>query len=85
MGPIAYVLCALTTALCATLLLAGHARVKQRLLLFSGLCFAGLAVANLLIFVDLVLLPTVDLYWLRQLTAILAMGLMLYGLIWEKQ
>lgn len=85
MAAIAYILGALTTTLCAVLLLVGHARVRQRLLLFSGLCFAGLAISNILVFVDLVLLPDVDLYYLRQGTAIVAMSFMLYALIWERR
>lgn len=85
MGPIVYALSALTTMVCAALLLLRHARVKHRLLLFSGLCFVGLAASNLLVFVDLVLVPDVDLYIWRLLTAITGMGLLLYGLIWERE
>lgn len=85
MGPIAYILGALTTSLCATLLLLAHARAPQRLLLFSGLCFAGLALSNILVFVDLVIVPETDLYVLRLGTSIVAMGLLLYGLIWERR
>lgn len=85
MGPITYALGALTTVLCAALLLLQHARVKQRLLLFSGLCFVGLALSNILIFVDLVVTPNIDLYLWRIGTAIAGMGLLLYGLIWERR
>ena len=85
MGPIVYALGALTTSLCATLLLIAHARSPQRLLLFSGLCFAGLALSNILVFVDLVVIPETDLYLLRLTTGIIAMGLLLYGLIWERR
>ena len=49
-----YALRALTTLLCAMLLLSRYVRVSQRLLLLSGLCFCGLALANVLVFVDLV-------------------------------
>jgi Family of unknown function (DUF5985) len=84
MGPIVYALGGLTTVLCATLLLRAYVRVRQPLLLFSGLCFAGLAVSNILVFVDLVVVPTVDLYYWRLGTAIAGMGLLLYGLIWDR-
>jgi len=83
MAALVYVIGVLTSLLCALLLLRGYARGRKRLLLWSGLCFAGLAVSNLLIFVDLVLVPEVDLYRYRLLTAAIAMGLLLYGLIWE--
>jgi len=78
-----YIVGALTSLACAVLLLRGYARVKQKLLLWSGLCFAGLAISDLLIFLDLVMLPQVDLYVVRLGTAVVAMALLLYGLIWE--
>jgi hypothetical protein len=84
-GPVVYILCALTTLACSVLLLGGYRRTKTPLLLWSGLCFAGLTVANALVFVDLVLVPDVDLYTLRLVTAVAAMGLLLYGLIWERR
>ncbi len=82
MAPVVYVIGALTTCVCAVLLLRGFFRSRQRLLLWSGLCFVGLAISNSLIFVDLVLLPDVNLYRLRLATAAVAMVLLLYGLIW---
>jgi len=84
-GPFIYALGALTTILCATVLLIRHVRVKHRLLLFSGLCFAGLAISNVLIFVDLVLVPDIDLHPLRIVMSIGAMSLLLYALIWERR
>jgi Family of unknown function (DUF5985) len=78
-----YIVGAVTSLACAILLLRGYARVRMRLLLWSGLCFAGLFVSNALVFVDLVLLPEVDLYPWRLLSAAAAMSLLLFGLIWE--
>lgn len=83
MAATVYIVGALTSLACAVLLLRGYARVKQKLLLWSGLCFAGLAISDLLIFLDLVMLPQVDLYVVRLGTAVVAMALLLYGLIWE--
>ncbi len=83
MGPAVYILCAVTTGLCATLLLRGYWRMKQRLLLWSGLCFVGLTVSNLLVFIDLVMLPDVDLYTYRLVAAAIATSILVYGLIWE--
>lgn len=83
MVSIVYSLGALTSFVCALLLLRGYSRGRRKLLLWSGLCFVGLGFNNALIFVDLVVLPTTDLYWLRLWTVLLAMALMLYGLIWE--
>ena len=85
MAPAVYILDTLTALLCAILLLAGYRRVKSRLLLWSGLCFAGLTISNALVFVDLVILPDVDLYLFRLAVAAAAMALLLYGLIWESR
>lgn len=86
MGPLVYVLGALTTLLCAILLLRGYVHGRERLLLWSGLCFLGLTLSNVLLFVDLVLLPTsADLYLLRLSTAALSMLLLVYGLVWESE
>jgi len=82
MGPAVYIVGALTTCICALLLLRGFFHSRQRLLLWSGLCFVGLAISNSLIFVDLVLFPDVDLYRVWLATAAVAMILLLYGLIW---
>lgn len=79
-----YLLGALTTLLCAILLLRGYFKGRKPLLLWSGLCFAGLTLSNTLLFVDLVLLPTtVSLHIPRLATAAAAMLLLVYGLIWE--
>ena len=84
MAPFVYILGTLTTLLCALLLLRGYARGRQRLLLWSGMCFIGLTLNNALVFIDLILLPkNIDLYVLRLATAAAAMLVLLYGLIWE--
>lgn len=83
MEAVVYIIGMLTSLACATLLLRGYIRGRKKLLLWSGLCFAGLAASNVLIFVDLVLVPEVNLYRYRLATAAVAMLVLLYGLIWE--
>ncbi len=85
MAEIVYILGALTTLACAILLLRGYRRSRLHLLLWSSLCFFGLALSNSLVFVDLVMYPEIDLYRLRLGTAAIAMMLLLYGLIWESE
>ena len=80
-----YTLCALTSLACALLLLRGFRRTKARLLLWSGLCFAGLALNNLVLFVDLVLVPDADLSLLRSGTAFLGVAVLVFGLVWDAQ
>lgn len=74
------VLGTLTVGLCAFLLLRAYARVRQRLLLWSGLCFVGLMLSNALLFIDLQIVSE-SLYPLRLGTAALSILLLLYGLI----
>lgn len=74
----------LTVGLCSFLLLRAYARVRQRLLLWSGLCFVGLAISNAVLFVDLAIVPEdVSLYSWRLGVAAFSMLLLLYGLIFE--
>lgn len=83
MSSMVYILGAVVSFVCAVLLLRGYRRGRRKFLLWSGLCFLGLAVNNALVFVDLVLLPQTDIYLLRLCTTTLAMLMLLYGLIWE--
>jgi len=77
-----YLLCLFTSAACTWLLVSAYFRRRQSLLLWSAVCFGLLAVNNFLVFVDLILLPQVDLSLARSLTALLAGIVMLGSLIW---
>jgi hypothetical protein len=83
MATLVYALCALTSLACAVLLLRGYASSRARLLLWSGLCFAGLAANNVLLLIDKRVVPTVDLSLWRSLPALAGVALLLYGLVWE--
>jgi len=86
MPELVYVLCALTSVLCAGLLLRSYFSNKSRLLLWSTLCFVGLAINNVLLFVDLVLTgPDLDLRFFRSGSALVAMALLTIGLVWESR
>ncbi len=79
-----YLLCAVTSLICLVLLARGYARTGVRLLLWSAICFVGLALNNLLLFIDLVVLPyEVSLVFWRQLASLVALSVLLYGFIWE--
>jgi len=78
-----YMLCVLTSLLCAYLLARAYLRGRQRLLIWSALCFALLALNNFVLAVDILLLPDTDLSILRSVTALLGVGVLLYGFIWE--
>jgi hypothetical protein len=78
-----YLLCAATSALVAILLVRSYRQNRSMLLLWSSLCFVGLAINNSLLVVDLILVPAMDLSFLRQGTALAAMILLVVGLVWE--
>lgn len=83
MATIIYLLCAATALACAWLLLRSYTRTRHRLLLWSGLCFAGMFINNMLLVLDRVILPEQDLSLWRLGTALLSLMPLLYGLIWE--
>lgn len=83
MATLVYVLCALTSLACAVLLLRGYAQNGVRLLLWVGLCFVGLALNNVLLVVDVRVVPDVDLSLWRSLPALAGLMLLIYGLVWE--
>jgi len=83
MATAVYTLCALTSLACAFLLLRGYARTRVRPLLWVGLCFTGLALNNVLLFIDVRVVPQLDLSLWRSLPAAAGLALLLYGLVWE--
>ncbi len=85
MAEVVYLLCMVTSALCATLLVRSYRRTRSRLLLWSSLCFVGLTANNALLFLDLVVYTAVDLAPLRTVAALVAICLLVFGLIWESR
>jgi hypothetical protein len=85
MAVIVYALCAITSLACALLLLRGYRQSGVRLLLWSGLCFCGLALNNLLLLIDTQLVPEIDLSMVRTMPALIGVMLLLYGLVWEAE
>ena len=78
-----YSLCALVALACAWLLLRAYSRQRYRLLLWSAICFAGLTLNNVLLVVDKIFLPDIDLTVLRLLVALASLAVLIYGLIWD--
>jgi hypothetical protein len=87
MAEAVYVLCALTSVLCAGLLFRAYRGNRSRLLLWSTLCFVFLAFNNVLLFIDLVVLPgpDFDLRWARTGTALVGLSTLVIGLVWESK
>jgi hypothetical protein len=86
LGPsLVYGLCLAASAFCAYLLLQTWRKTRSRLLFWTALGFAFLAVNNLFLVADMVLFPTIDLWSWRQAASTLAVGVLLYGFIWEAE
>lgn len=80
-----YTLCFLTSSACAALLARSYRCTGTRLLMWSALCFAFLAANNLVVIVDLLVLPDVDFRVARQALSLAALGLLLFGFIWDRE
>jgi hypothetical protein len=80
---VVYILCLLTSGACAALLARSYLRNRTRSLAWISAGFAALALNNLLLVADLVLLPSVDLWVFRQTALGLCIVVLLIGLLWE--
>jgi Family of unknown function (DUF5985) len=85
MTGVVYLLCAATCLLCAVMLFRGYLRSRVRLLFWAGLCFAGLMIDNVILYVDIVVVPDVDLAVWRKLPGLAALILLVFGLVWESK
>lgn len=83
LAALVYLLCFLASSACALLLGRSYRRAGARLLLWSSLCFTFLAINNLVLVIDLLLLPAVDLRLWRLLLALAGVGTLLFGFIWD--
>jgi hypothetical protein len=82
---VVYGLCLVTSLACAFLLVRAWRQTRTRLLLWTALSFASLAVNNLFLVADLVVFPAVDLWPWRQAASLISVGVLLYGFIWESR
>ena len=82
-GAVVYFLCFASSGLCAYQLVTAFLRHHEKLLMWSAICFCLLALNNLLVFVDIIILPDIDLTLWRAACAFVAVGALLYGFVWE--
>jgi hypothetical protein len=81
MAEAVYILCALTSLVCAAMLIRAYLRAPSRLLLWCALCFVGIALNSILVVLDVMVFPDVDLRVWRQLAASLGLFPLLAALI----
>jgi hypothetical protein len=79
-----YTLCFATSTLCAYLLGRSFRSRRSRLLLWSALCFALLAVANFIVVLDMLVYPDADLRPVRLWLSLAAVAVLLFGFIWDE-
>jgi hypothetical protein len=80
---VVYVLCFLTSAACAWLLGRSYRSNGNPLLLWSSICFGFLAANNLVLTLDLLVIPELDLRVVRLLLALAAVASLIWGFVWE--
>lgn len=82
MAETVYVLSALTSTVCAGLLLRGWLASRVALLFWCFVCFTGLALNNVVLFVDKVVAPDIDLSAWRGLPAAVGVAALAFSLAW---
>jgi hypothetical protein len=80
---IVYLLCFVTSLACAWMLGRSFFRTGTRLLLWSAICFGFLALNNLVLVLDLVVWPDLDLRLARLLLALAAASSLIWGFVWD--
>lgn len=80
-----YLLCFLASATCSALLLRQYRKVASPILLWSGACFVLLALTNLLVVIDQIIVPELSLKLARLIMTLVAVSILLFGFIWEAE
>jgi hypothetical protein len=83
MAAFVYIMCTVTSAICAVLLLRDYRRTASRVLLWCGLAFVGFTISNALVFTDFVLLPTMTLAPVRAISNWMATTVLVVALVWD--
>jgi len=85
MAELVYILCAIMSVACAVMLFKQYRQNATHLILWSCLCFVGLALNNAILVIDVIIFPQVDFnggLW-RSVLSSISGSLLLFGLIWE--
>jgi hypothetical protein len=81
LAQIVYILCGLTSLSCTLLLFGRYRKTRVDLLFWSAIGFFAFTITNVLLYVDLVMVPDMDLAILRNSITLVGTTLLLYGLI----
>ena len=80
-----YSLTILASLGCTLLLARGYLERRYSLLLWSAICFGFLTLNNVVLFVDMLVVPSMDLRLWRLIAALAGVLCMLYAFIWEAE
>jgi hypothetical protein len=83
MAEIVFLLCAATCIACAAMLARAYMKSRSRLLLWSSICFLGFAANNVLLLLDLWVVPAIDLSLWRSAAALAGVSVLVFGLVWD--
>ena len=78
-----YVLCFLSSLAASGLLMRAYFATHQRILLWTGLGFVFICLNNLLLIVDLLVIPDTDMSPIRHVTTLVGASLIVFGLVWD--
>jgi hypothetical protein len=81
LGQIIYILCALTSAGCTFLLFGRYRKTRVSLLFWSAVAFLAFTLTNILLYIDLILVPDIDFVVVRNSITLVGAIVLLYGLI----
>jgi hydrogenase/urease accessory protein HupE len=85
MAELIYGLCTILSLAIAVMLWRQHRRMPTRMIYWTALCFSGLALSNLLLVLDKLVVPDIDLRVLRHTVSLLSIGMLLFGLVYEDE
>jgi len=83
MEKLVYIFCALVNIGCAVLLLRSYFRSRVKLVFWGSIFFICFALSNIVLFVDLIILPAVDLSFYRDALTLVGLVAIIFGLIKE--
>jgi hypothetical protein len=78
-----FILCFITSAICAWLLMRSYLQVRSQMLFWSAACFVLLALNNLIIILDLFVVRGMDLGVARLAASLAAISVLIFGFIWR--
>jgi hypothetical protein len=78
-----FLLCAVTSVVCLALLVRAYRAAGGRLVFWTAVCFAGLAISNVLLAIDEVIVPALNIPW-RRIPGAIGLVALAYGLVAEE-